>query len=290
MSDIFPKFFVVAKGFRRDVVYELTSMGDWRVMSRAVKGSLVFTHHVDKVKEQFASGAWAACDMEGKLLQQPPCINIDMSLVNAGEEELQAGGQVQPLLGEQAYNAPLGSPTLTLGYNDLNSLKEAWKATIHGDGGDCPVCSRFGKVYERTINETMAGALKWLYDMAQTDPRAWINCPASMPKEYLRSNQHTTLRWWGLVERKPVDPSEKTKTKHSGLWRITLKGMDFVEGRCHVPERVATYDGEVVSTSKEVTLFKDCKGGFDFSAVMSTTHHTLGRSLFPANDSKADAA
>lgn len=185
------------------------------------------------------------------------------------------------------------APECTPGTHDnLSALREGWKATIHGDGGDCPVCDRFCKVYDRTINQTMADALEWLYKAATApgaDLRAWINMPLNAPKEILRSNQHTTLRWWSLIERMMPDETDKRK-KHSGMWRITLKGMDFVEGRLSVPKRVYTYNGEPVGFSDEVVRFKDCTDSFHYGEMMQGTAQAVGRSLFPANDSLSKAA
>lgn len=163
---------------------------------------------------------------------------------------------------------------------ELEQQRLAWKKTIHGDGGECPCCDRFGKVYARAINKTMADSLKWLYDENNAKgPREWIDVPNTAPKEVLRSNQLPTLRWWGLVEREAADP--KGKKKHSGHWRVTLKGMDFVEGKTLVPRKVYTYNGDVVGMSDDDTDYDSClKRSFDIKATMAETHHEGSNSLF----------
>lgn len=163
--------------------------------------------------------------------------------------------------------------------DSLASLRSGWKDTIHGDGGKCPVCDRFGAVYDRKINESMAKALLWLYDR-NTDlgVRTWIDVPNTAPASLLRTNQLSTLRWWGLVERQQPEPG--SKTKHSGMWRITLKGADFVEGKLLVPLKVFTYAGEVVGFSDELTDYMSChKVQFDIKDVIGVTHHTLKQEL-----------
>lgn len=166
---------------------------------------------------------------------------------------------------------------------ELEQLRQSWKATIHGDGGKCPCCERFGKVYARGINETMANSLRWLYNKNnEKGLREWIDVPNTADKEVLRTNQLATLRWWGLVERMTPPPDEKkNKTKHSGMWRITLKGLDFVEGRADVPRQVFTYNAEPVGFSDDKTTFAACKGkAFDLKSVMTQTHVAEGKKLF----------
>ena len=162
----------------------------------------------------------------------------------------------------------------------IQEAREAWKATIHGDGGTCPCCERFGKVYARALNKTMVASLKWLASQnVEKGLREWIDVPNTAPKSVLRSNQLATLRWWGLVERQLPDPNDK-KVKHSGMWRVTLRGMDFVEGRLLVPKKVSTYNGEVVGVSDEVIAIGEVKAGFDYEATIAPTHVNLQHKLF----------
>lgn len=161
----------------------------------------------------------------------------------------------------------------------LLDAKAGWRKTIHGKGGNCPCCERFGKVYARALNKTMVESLKWLADQNTAKGlREWIDVPNTAPKAVLRSNQLASLRWWGLVERQLPDPGDK-KAKHSGMWRVTLRGMDFVEGRLLVPKKVSTYNGEVVSTSDEMVSITSLFPGFNYSAVMVQHHATLEDSL-----------
>ena len=165
--------------------------------------------------------------------------------------------------------------------NTIQDAREAWKKTIHGDGGVCPCCDRFGKVYARALNKTMILSLQWLYKANQeAGLREWIDVPNTAPKSVLRSNQLASLRWWGLVERQLPDPEDK-KVKHSGKWRVTLRGLDFVEGSLLVPRKVSTYNGEVVSFSDDEVAIKDVVADFNYEAVMTTTHIPESKALFP---------
>lgn len=148
-------------------------------------------------------------------------------------------------------------------------LRDAWGRTIAGDGGHCPVCDRWGKVYVRNINTTMAKGLIWL--CRQTgDKDGWINVPVTGPQWLVRSNQLPTLHWWNLVERKSKDDSNKTK--FSGIWRPTRLGVDFVSGLVRVPKSVYTYNNIVVRQGNENVTIRECFGeGFDYNQVMGTT-------------------
>jgi len=147
-------------------------------------------------------------------------------------------------------------------------LRKAWRHTIDRDGGHCPVCDRWGKVYSRNINKSMAKSLIWLCT-AKADEAGWVNVPVNGPQWVVRTNQLATLRWWNLVERRPK--LDDDKKKHSGYWRVTQTGLDFVLKHTRVPKKVFTYKGEVEATSVETVFIEDCfKEFFDYQDVMNT--------------------
>ena len=147
-------------------------------------------------------------------------------------------------------------------------MRDAWGRTIAGDGGHCPVCDRWGKIYVRNINKTMAQGLVWLNHQTG-DEDGWVNVPITGPQWLVRSNQLATLHWWNLVERKSKDDSHKSK--FSGIWRTTQLGKDFVAGLIRVPRSVYTYNNNVVKHGDEDVLLSECLDeGFDYNQVMST--------------------
>jgi hypothetical protein len=156
----------------------------------------------------------------------------------------------------------------------LQQARNDWRETIHGSGGKCPCCNRWGKTYYRNINNTMAKALSWLgsADCISFDSD-WVDVPNTAPSWVLRSNQLSTLRWWGLVTRAT---REDFKTNWSGLWRITDYGAEFLQGNKAVPKSVFTYNGDVVGTSTEEVYIKDClKEKFDYGHTMTATYGEL---------------
>lgn len=155
---------------------------------------------------------------------------------------------------------------MNIASEELEIIRNMWRDTIEGDGGKCPCCNRWGKIYARNINETMCRSLIWLA-YARANARGWVDVPETAPRWLVRSNQLATLRWWNLVERLP---SEDPDAKHSGLWRVTDLGRDFVAGKVQVPKTAYTYNGEVEYMSSGTISVSDCFGKrFSYAEVMA---------------------
>ena len=156
-------------------------------------------------------------------------------------------------------------------------LRQKWRHTIEGDGGHCPVCDRWGRIYARGINKTMAQSLMWLCQ-AVKDEDNWVDVPANAPRWLVRSNQLATLRWWSLVERRGND---NPKNKHSGMWKATKLGADFVCGAKKIPDKVYTYKGEVEIVSQNLIHISECfKEYFDYEKVMNDYFPPSQQKLF----------
>jgi hypothetical protein len=148
---------------------------------------------------------------------------------------------------------------------ELDDLRERWHDTIHDAGGLCPVCDRFGIVYRVGLNATMAKSLIWL-SKANTDPHGWVDVPTTAPKVVLRSNQLPTTKHWGLIERRPNDDP---KVKHSGMWRITDKGKQFVTNNLRVPKKMYIYNDVVEAWTPEDISISECFAEhFDYQDAM----------------------
>ena len=127
------------------------------------------------------------------------------------------------------------------------------------------MCDRFGIVYRINLNATMAKSLIWL-SKQNGDRDGWVDVPITAPREVLRSNQLPTTKHWGLVERRPnTDP----KIKHSGMWRITDKGRQFVNNNLRVPRKVYIYNDVVEAWTPEDVCIEDCFAErFDYQDAM----------------------
>jgi len=148
----------------------------------------------------------------------------------------------------------------------LHRMREEWRATIEDKGGHCPCCGRWGRVYKRPLNETMARSLIWLCDSSVED--AWVDVPATAPRWLVQSNQLPTLRWWGLVVRCNDNVSEDKK--HSGMWKPTELGRLFRSGKSAVQKYVYTYNGAFEKFGGPDVLISDCFGdSFSYKEIMS---------------------
>ena len=122
----------------------------------------------------------------------------------------------------------------------LSEMRDNWEVAIEGDGGHCPCCNRWGKIYKRPLNASMARSLLWLVNGSNRGD-GWTHVPSTAPTWMLRSLQLPTLHLWGLVE----SSDTKTKLASSGLWKPTQKGIAFADDLCSVPKYVYVYDNTV---------------------------------------------
>lgn len=79
---------------------------------------------------------------------------------------------------------------------------------------------------------------------------------------------YSILAWWKLLE--PSKENDDPTKKSSGYWRITQKGIDFLEKRITVPKRVHIYDNKCVGFDEEmVDVIKALGKKFDYQELMS---------------------
>lgn len=164
---------------------------------------------------------------------------------------------------------------------DIDVLRIHWGETIRHGGGHCPVCARWGSIYKRGINRTMARSLIWL-NAQEGDAEGWIDVPSTGPKDVLRTNQLSTLKWWGLIQRKPNNDPKK---KCSGIWRVTDAGKEFISNATRVPKYVFTYNDDVMFVSDETVSLGDCfLDDFDYRQVMGDLYGSNARAQGQGQD------
>lgn len=133
----------------------------------------------------------------------------------------------------------------------------------------CPHCGRFDKTYSRSITTTMARALIAIYRETYDLP-VYVHVPNLLKKYDINPADACIahLSYWGLVEAQPNTDTPKRKGK--GMWIITEKGIDFVQGKIMLPKYKEVYQTEVVGEKGELVSIKDClKNEFDYSALMA---------------------
>ena len=144
--------------------------------------------------------------------------------------------------------------------SDLEQLRREWFFTIDGDGGRCPCCDRWGKIYAHHLNGAMVATLRWLCE--QSPDGEWVNMPEHAPRWALRGYQFASLEKWGLLERNRLakKEDEDKDTKHSGFWRPTEKGRAFSDGFIAVPQIAFVYNNNVLRFGDKLVYFDDCLG------------------------------
>lgn len=147
----------------------------------------------------------------------------------------------------------------------LQALREGWKLVIEGDGGHCPCCDRWGKIYRRPLNSSMARALMWLINQKGRED-GWVHVPSIAPAWLLRSHQLPTLHLWGLVMSFGAD----TKLASSGLWQATPAGVAFAREQQRVPKYVYVYNNTALEFDGEQISIRDALGNkYNYDEIMA---------------------
>jgi hypothetical protein len=160
----------------------------------------------------------------------------------------------------------------------LEQAGHIWYNIIKSDGGHCPVCDRWGKLYRRGISANMARQLVWL---CQQTPRedGWVDVQNTAPKWLLRAPQIGTLRHWNMVTDAPVAETKskskrKSKARSAGLWKPTAIGLEFVHNRISVPKYKYVYNDTVFDTEGPDVTILDCIGEhFNYSELMNANYY-----------------
>jgi hypothetical protein len=149
----------------------------------------------------------------------------------------------------------------------LSEAKKRFKKQIAEDGMHCPCCGRWGKVYKYKLNSTIARGLIWMYSVSPSGD--WVNIQERGPKWLLRTKSLSTAKHWGLIERLPNDSDEDVR--HSGVWRLTARGIQFVKNRTLIEEHVFIFDDTIVKKSKDMASIIDCLGKkFSYQELMNS--------------------
>lgn len=122
----------------------------------------------------------------------------------------------------------------------------------------CYCCGSKLKIYRRQIYAPMAAALICLYryfhhgeyvhknQLAEKNPKLAVS---------LGGGDFAKMRHWKLIEEKPKDDDKDTAT--SGEWRITPKGVQYVEGNLSVPKYALVLLGNAIGSEGESRSIHD---------------------------------
>jgi len=151
------------------------------------------------------------------------------------------------------------------------TVKQAreWLEARVEHGVRCPTCTRFAKIYTRTITASMARALMLLYKHAQKSD-SFVRVDAYLMKEGVHSGaaMPALLRHWALVEKKAG--KRKDTSSATGEYRITERGKLFVENKITVEKFVRLYDDQslFVEGTEKISIRDALKKKFNYDELM----------------------
>ncbi len=140
--------------------------------------------------------------------------------------------------------------------------RELWE-TMKGQGGDCPCCGRFAKLYTYTISRAQVHALAWI--AKNTAPREFINVQAEAPTWILRSNSHGKLVHWGLLHTRTNNDDSK---RDAGAWGVTDFGRKWIAGEVTIRKHALVFDNKCHGHKGEAIRYDDVFSPFHYRDLM----------------------
>lgn len=136
------------------------------------------------------------------------------------------------------------------------------------EGTTCPVCNRFDKIYRRPLNSGMAWALIALYKLDKKKP-GWHHLLDEVPG--LKGGDYGKLAEWGMIQGR--DETKTDGNPENGFYRITAKGIFFVQGKVRVKKYLYFYHDRLwpvdEGDSPETVSIQDALGKkFDYNELM----------------------
>lgn len=154
----------------------------------------------------------------------------------------------------------------------LDEAREEFFEAAKGQGGRCPCCDRFGKIYKRKLHSSMAAVLILLYrnqHLGYVHVHTLINASISPAVAAAIRGDFAKLRYWDLIQ-EGFDIRDGDK-KHNGTWRITETGVAFATGKIKVYEKIWLYNTQFlgVAGDKQIDIFDALGNRFSYRELMS---------------------
>lgn len=139
------------------------------------------------------------------------------------------------------------------------------------DGHACPVCTQNVKVYRRPMTAVAARALVLLwrehgFDFGHMPTLVARRMPdVSGQGGYVVLSQH-----WGLIE---SEQSVREDGGSAGMWRVTPRGLAWINGRFTVRRYARIYNGRCLGlVGPGVTVQEVLGEKFDLAALLGRTY------------------
>ena len=147
---------------------------------------------------------------------------------------------------------------------DGKTLAEArpWLEEQAEEGIDCPLCTRYVKIYRRKLSSCMARALLALVRHAMRTNNEWFDLTQVLKRVGISAanSNAALLRYWNLLEPAPEPTHREDGSPHVGIYRVTPLGFRFARGEVELPRRVIIYDHHILGFTDEHTSIRDALG------------------------------
>ena len=145
------------------------------------------------------------------------------------------------------YHRPIG----------LKDARDEYFTRIQDKNGfNCQVCDRKGKINRVSFNKNMAVTLCWMVSHSGT---GWIDVQKCAPRDTLKNNNHAKMKHWGLLE------------GESGTWRVTERGLRFVDSEIVIPKYVLIYNDNALEFGDEkISISQSFGKHFNYQEVLKS--------------------
>jgi hypothetical protein len=159
---------------------------------------------------------------------------------------------------------------LALSSNVESLNKSLFTPTKLKEGCKCPVCNQNVKMYTKKVDSQMAFFLIKLHRLTKKNPfQNFFHVQDDIGVTLKVGGSWAKLRYWELIEEQPKDKSN-TEKRTSGMWRITDKGMMFVEGSLKIPKYVKLYNMNFYGYEGDrVSIQESLQDKFSYRELMS---------------------
>ncbi len=137
------------------------------------------------------------------------------------------------------------------------------------EGCKCPACNQHVKLYKKKVDSQMAYFLIKLFTLTKKNPtKGYFHVQDDINISFKVGGAFAKLRYWELIEEQPKDNADTNK-RTSGMWRITNKGMMFVEGNLSISKYVKLYNQTFFGyEGDKVSIHEALKDKFNYQELM----------------------
>lgn len=159
-----------------------------------------------------------------------------------------------------------GETTVTKGAGKLLAVAVKQFKEDMKKGTTCPCCGRYGKLNMVSLSRQMVLALNWIASEGNRSALGWADVQGQAPRSILRARSYMKLVHWGLIKRRPSKKGEGPG--HTGFWRATDKGLQFLYGDVAVPQYVYMYNRVCEGTGGPMMFVSKCLQAGDLEGLL----------------------